>query len=167
MRKVTFKGQPVRILGAIPPVGEDAPYFKLTDTDLKDRNLKEFEGQTLVLNVFPSLDTPVCAASVRRFNELAAGLDGVKVLAISRDLPFAHARFCSTEGIDRLINLSDYKTCDFGLVYGLEMTEGPLEKLLARAVIVIKPNGKIGYVQVVPEITDEPDYEDVMRYLKD
>jgi len=166
MKKVTFKGQPVHIVHDLPPVGKDAPFFKLTGTDLQDRSLKDFEGQTLVLNIFPSLDTPVCAASVRKFNELAAQWNNTKVLAVSRDLPFAHARFCSTEGIENLINLSDYKTCDFGLVYGLEMSDGPLEKLLARAVIIIDKDGKIAYTQLVPEITDEPDYDDVLRFLK-
>ncbi len=165
MTQVNFKGQAVHLAGNMPAVGSPAPEFLLTGTDLQDKKLSDFRGSTLILNVFPSLDTPVCAASVRRFNTLASGMDNVKVLAISRDLPFAHARFCSTEGIENVINLSDYKTCNFGKDYGLEITEGPLEKLLARAVFIIDPQGKITYVQLVPEITEEPDYEDVLKHL--
>ncbi len=165
MTQVNFKGQAVRLAGNMPAIGSPAPEFLLTGTDLQDKKLSDFRGSKLILNVFPSLDTPVCAASVRRFNTLASGMDNVKVLAISRDLPFAHARFCSTEGIENVINLSDYKTCNFGKDYGLEITEGPLEKLLARAVFIIDPQGKITYVQLVPEITEEPDYEDVLKHL--
>jgi len=167
MAEVLLKGNLVHTSGDIPLPGDKAPDFLLTDTELRDRRLDEFAGKKVVLNVFPSLDTPVCAASVRKFNELAAGMDNTVVLAISKDLPFAHQRFCTSEGIDRVINLSGYKCqYDFGRKYGVEIIDGPLENLYARAVFVINEDGKVIYTQLVPEITQEPDYGDVLSHLK-
>ena len=165
MATVTLKGNPVHTIGELPSVGSQAPDFVLIGTDLAPKTLSDFKGNKLVLNIFPSLDTPTCAASVRKFNELATQLDNVKVLAVSRDLPFAHARFCSSEGIENVINLSDFQTCKFGKDYGVELVDGPLKGLLARAVVVIDENGKVAYTQLVPEIVNEPDYDDVLKHL--
>ena len=123
------------------------------------------KGKKIVLNIFPSLDTAVCAASVRKFNTLAAKMDNTAVLAISKDLPFAHGRFCTTEGIENVTPLSAFRNCSFGEDYGVEMTDGPLAGLFARSVIVIDENGKIVYTQLVPEITAEPDYEAALKSL--
>ncbi len=166
MSKITLKGNPVHTIGELSPVGSKAPDFKLTATDLSDKTLKDFVDSKLVLNIFPSLDTPTCAASVRKFNELATGLKGVKVLAISKDLPFAHARFCTSEGIENVINLSGFKcSSTFGKDYGVEIIDGPLSELYSRAVVIIDEEGKIAYTQQVKEIVDEPDYEDVLKHL--
>lgn len=167
MAKITLKGNPIHTIGELPDIGTQAPDFKLTATDLNTKTLSDFEGSKLVLNIFPSLDTPTCAASVRRFNELATKLKNTKVLAISKDLPFAHARFCTSEGIENVIDLSGFKcTSSFGKDYGIEIIDGPLAELFSRAVIIIDENGKIVYTQQVPEIVDEPKYEDVLNALK-
>ncbi len=167
MAKITLKGNPIHTIGELPDIGTQAPDFKLTATDLSTKTLSDFEGSKLVLNIFPSLDTPTCAASVRRFNELATKLKNTKVLAISKDLPFAHARFCTSEGIENVIDLSGFKcTSSFGKDYGIEIIDGPLAELFSRAVIIIDENGKIVYTQQVPEIVDEPKYEDVLNALK-
>lgn len=123
-------------------------------------------GKNVILNIFPSLDTGVCAASVRKFNELAAGLPDTVVLAVSKDLPFAHARFCTTEGIENVIPLSDFRCSDFDENYGVRMADGPLSGLLARAVIVVGKDGKIAYTELVPEITQEPDYEKAIAAVR-
>ena len=128
--------------------------------------MADLKGKKVVLNIFPSLDTGVCATSVRRFNVLAAGLPNSVVLAISKDLPFAHARFCTVEGIDNVIPLSDFRTSDFGVNYGVLMADGPLRGLLARAVIVINEEGEIVYTELVPEITQEPDYDEAIKAVK-
>ncbi len=166
MATVTFKGTPVHTTGELPAPGTQAPDFTLTATDLSSKTLEDFKGHKIILNIFPSLDTPVCANSVRKFNELATQLDNVKVLAISKDLPFAHSRFCTSEGIENVINLSAFKCSgSFGEDYGVLMTDGPLAELFARAVVVIDENGKVVYTQLVPEIVEEPDYEDVLKNL--
>ncbi|OPL18381.1 MAG: hypothetical protein AVO35_05925 [Candidatus Aegiribacteria sp. MLS_C] len=166
MAMTALRGEPVMISGSLPDTGTDAPSFELVSKDLQDMRLSDFSGHRLLLNVFPSLDTPVCAMSVRRFNSEAAGLPGVKVLCISADLPFAHARFCETEGIEGVINLSCFRSRDFGPDYGLEILDGPLRGLLARAVIIIDGAGKVVYTQLVPEISSEPDYEDALTFLR-
>ena len=167
MAKITLKGNPVNTIGELPAVGSQAPDFKLTATDLSVKSLGDFKGSKVVLNIFPSLDTPTCAASVRRFNELATGLDNTKVLAISKDLPFAHARFCSSEGIENVTNLSGFKcSSSFGKDYGVEIVDGPLAELFSRAVVVVDENGKVIYTQQVPEIVDEPNYDEVLEALK-
>lgn len=165
MKKVNFKKHPVSLKGNIPQIGKPAPDFKLTKSDLATISLSDLKGKTLVLNIFPSLDTGVCAMSVRKFNELAANMKDTIVLAISKDLPFAHSRFCTTEGINNVIALSDFRNTGFSTDYGLLMEDGPLHGLLARAVIIIDPELIVRYVQLVPEITNEPDYNEVLRHL--
>lgn len=167
MADITLKGNPIHTIGNLPAVGSQAPDFKLTATDLSDKTLADFKGSRLVLNIFPSLDTPTCAASVRRFNQLATDMANTKVLAISKDLPFAHSRFCTSEGIENVINLSGFKCSGaFGKDYGVEIVDGPLAELYSRAVVIIDENGKVVYNQQVPEIVDEPNYDDVLAALK-
>lgn len=166
MAIVKFKGQPVKTIGEFVQVGVAAPDFELVKSDLSTFSLHELNGKTVVMNIFPSLDTSVCATSVRKFNKLAASLPGVVVLAISKDLPFAHARFCTTEGIDNLITLSDFRYSEFDENYGVQLADGPLKGLLARAVVVVGKDGRIKYTELVPEITREPDYDRVMSVLK-
>lgn len=166
MARTTFKGSPVTLAGEFIQVGKSAPDFTLVKGDLSNYTLKDGQGKYLLLNIFPSLDTGVCATSVRKFNQLAAGRPNVTVLAISKDLPFAQSRFCTTEGIANVIPLSDYRyTSDFAQQYGILMTDGPLAGLLARSVIVISPEGKVVYTELVPEITQEPDYDAAMNAL--
>ena len=129
-------------------------------------SLKELNGKNVILNIFPSLDTGVCATSVRKFNKLAAGLPDTVVLAISKDLPFAHARFCTTESIENVVPLSDFRFSDFDENYGVRMADGPLSGLLARAVVVVGKDGKIAYTELVPEITQEPDYDKAIAAVK-
>ena len=153
MATTKFKGQPEKVIGEFIKVGAVAPDFEMVKTDLSSFSLKELNGKNVILNIFPSLDTGVCAASVRKFNELAAGLPDTVVLAVSKDLPFAHARFCTTEGIENVIPLSDFRCSDFDENYGVRMADGPLSGLLARAVIVVGKDGKIAYLVFVPEFT--------------
>ena len=159
MATTKFKGQPVKVIGEFIKVGSVAP-------DLSSFSLKELNGKNVILNIFPSLDTGVCATSVRKFNKLAAGLPDTVVLAISKDLPFAHARFCTTEGIENVIPLSDFRFSDFDENYGVRMADGPLAGLLARSVVVIGKDGKIAYTELVPEITQEPDYDKAIAAVK-
>ena len=165
MKKVNFKKHPVSLKGDLPQIGKSAPSFNLVKTDLATISLEDLKGKTLVLNIFPSLDTGVCATSVRKFNQLASNMKDTLVLAISRDLPFAHSRFCSVEGIENVIPLSDFRATSFSTDYGILMEDGPLQGLLARAVVVIDPELIVRYVQLVPEITQEPDYDEVLRHL--
>lgn len=158
MATVTFTGAPVRLGGELPAIGEPAPEFGGIKGDLSVVHLSDFRGKKTVLNIFPSLDTPVCAASVRRFNQEAASLDNTVVLCISKDLPFAQSRFCTTEGIVDVMPLSVFRCDCINEKYGLVIEEGPLKGLLARAVIVVDAEGKIAYEELVPEITSEPDY---------
>ncbi len=164
MTTITFKGNPVST-GTLPAVGEKAPNFTLTATDLSDKNPADFAGKTIVLNIFPSIDTPVCAASVRRFNQEASTLDNTVVLCVSADLPFAHQRFCEGEGLDDVIPLSVFRSPEFGKNYGVLITDGPLGGLLSRAIVIIDPNGTVRYTQHVPEITEEPDYQAALDTL--
>lgn len=166
MALTAFKGSPVKLIGEFIPVGKVAPDFQLTKTDLSTFSLSELKGKNVVLNIFPSLDTGVCAASVRKFNTLASDLKDTVVLAISKDLPFAHARFCTTEGIENVIPLSDFRLSDFDQSYGVRMSDGPLYGLLARAVVIVGKDGKIMYTELVPEITQEPDYDKALAALK-
>lgn len=166
MANTLFKGQPVKLTGELVEVGNLAPDFHLTKADLSGFDLSDVKGKNIVLNIFPSLDTAVCAASVRKFNEIAAQLPETVVLAISKDLPFAQSRFCTTEGIKNVIALSDFRDSDFGKNYGVLMEDGPLRGLLARAVVVINPEGEIIYRELVPEIGTEPNYEAVIEVLK-
>ena len=163
----TFKGTPIRLEGHFPQAGETAPDFFLTKNDLSDFSLKDGEGEYLILNIFPSLDTGVCATTVRRFNQMAASLPGAMVLCISKDLPFAQNRFCAAEGIDHTILLSDFRyTSRFGKDYGVLITSGPMRGLLARAVVIIDPKGKVIYSESVNEVTREPNYEAALRAVK-
>jgi thiol peroxidase len=163
----TFKGTPIRLEGHFPQAGETAPDFFLTKNDLSDFSLKDGEGEYLILNIFPSLDTGVCATTVRRFNQMAASLPGAMVLCISKDLPFAQNRFCAAEGIDHTILLSDFRyTSRFGKDYGVLITSGPMRGLLARAVVIIDPKGKVIYSELVSEVTREPNYEAALRAVK-
>ena len=158
MTKIAFKGSPVNTSGTLPKVGDVAPDFTLVSGELSEVKLSDFKGKNVVLNIFPSLDTGVCAASVRKFNEKAGSIDNTVVLGISSDLPFASSRFCSTEGIKNTTALSVFRNDSFAKDYGVLLVDGPLKGLTARAVLVINPEGKIIYKQLVPEITDEPDY---------
>ena len=165
MRKVNFKKHPVSLKGNLPETGKPAPSFNLVKSDLATLSLEDLKGKTMVLNIFPSLDTGVCATSVRKFNQLASNMKDTLVLAISRDLPFAHSRFCTVEGIENVIPLSDFRGTTFGEDYGVLLEDGPLQGLLTRAVVVIDPELVVRYVQLVPEITQEPDYDEVLRHL--
>lgn len=162
MANTAFKGSPVTTSGDLPAVGSAAPEFELTGTDLSD--VSRPEGQRVVLSIFPSLDTGVCAASVRRFNELAAGLDNTSVLCISNDLPFALGRFCGAEGIENVTAASAFRS-SFGADYGVTMVDGPLRGLLARSVVVLDEGGNVVYTEVVPEIATEPDYDSAIAAL--
>ena len=165
MKKVNFKKHPVNLSGNLPQTGKPAPSFELVKTDLATITLEDLKGKTLVLNIFPSLDTGICATSVRKFNQMASKMKDTVVLAISKDLPFAHSRFCTVEGIENVIPLSDFRALGFSTDYGVLMEDGPLQGLLARAVIIINPDLTVRYVQLVPEITQEPDYDEVLRHL--
>ncbi len=165
MATITLKGNPVHTSGNLTEKGQNAPDFRLVKSDMSELRLSELKGKRIILNIFPSLDTDVCAASVRKFNEKAAGLDNTVVLAISKDLPFAMGRFCSTEGIDRVIALSAFRNPAFGKEYGVEITDGPFAGLLARSVLVLDEQGKVIHSQLVPEIAQEPDYEAALSVL--
>lgn len=158
MATVTRKGSPTNTVGDLPAVGTAAPDFTLVKTDLSAMSLKDFAGKTVVLSIFPSVDTPTCAASVRRFNAELDKLGNVTVLCASADLPFAHKRFCGAEGLERVDGVSDLRDKDFGKRYGVTIVDGPLAGLLTRAVVVIGGDGKVKYSQLVPEIGQEPDY---------
>ena len=166
METIYFKGEPCHTYGLTPCVGDKAPCFNLVTKDLKTIKCSDFEGKRIVLNVFPSLDTPVCAASVRRFNQEAAGLRDTVVICVSMDLPFAMSRFCSAEGIENVIAASAFRSPTFGQKYGLQMIDGPLAGLLARAVLVLDENRNIIYRDLVSEITNEPYYEGAIEVLK-
>lgn len=166
MATVTLHGDAIQTSGELPKVGSKAADFTLTATDLSSKSLSDFAGSKVVLNIFPSIDTGTCAQSVRTFNKEASNLENTKVLCISHDLPFAQARFCGAEGLESVINLSDYKTGDFGKTYGLNFTNGPLETLHSRCVIVIDENGIITHTEQVSEIVDEPNYEAALKVLK-
>lgn len=165
MSKVTFQGNPVRVDGDFPEVGKPAPAFSLVNGDLKDLGLDAFAGKRKVLNIFPSVDTGVCAASVRRFNELAGTLDNTVVLCISADLPFAQSRFCGAEGLDHVTMLSTMRGGAFLEDYGVALAEGPLAGVAARAVVVLDANDTVIHAERVPEITHEPDYDAALAAL--
>lgn len=166
MAYITLKGNPIQTSGELPREKDKAPDFLLTTTDLKDVSLKDFKGKTLLLNIFPSLDTDVCAMSVRRFNELAVKMKNTRVLCISKDLPFAHKRFCVAEGIKNVISLSELRNSDFGKNYGVRIEDGPMAGLLARSVVIINTEGTVVYRELVPEITQEPDYNMALKTLE-
>lgn len=162
---ITLKGQTIHTVGKLPVKDTQLPDFNLTDVNLQEKTLADFKGKFLVLNIFPSVNTGVCAKSVREFNKDAAGLNNTTVLCISKDLPFAQKAFCGAEGIDNVVMLSDFRN-NFGNTYGVQMADGPMRGLLSRAVIVVNPEGKIVYEQQVPEIGEEPDYESALAAVK-
>jgi thiol peroxidase len=165
MAVVTLKGNPIHTIGQLPAVGTSAPTFDLVGNGLKAVNLAEFKGSKLILNIFPSIDTPTCATSTRKFNEKAGNLNNVKVLCISADLPFAQGRFCAAEGLTNVLTASVFRSPDFGRDYGVLLVDGPLQGLLARAVVLIDENGQIIEQELVPEIAQEPDYDKVLAKL--
>lgn len=166
MATVTLKGNPFPTAGDLPATGTTAPSFTLVGGDLAPVSLGDFAGRRKVINIVPSLDTPVCAAQARRFNEEAANLDNTQVLVVSGDLPFAQGRFCSTENIENLTTLSTFQDTEFGERYGTRLTDGPLAGLQARAVVVLDENDRVLHSQLVPEIAEEPDYDAALAALK-
>lgn len=165
MASITLGGNAVNTLGSLPKVGSQAPDFKLVKEDLSLASLSDYKGKKVVLNIFPSIDTGVCATSVRKFNETASKLENTKVLCISRDLPFAQKRFCGAEGISNVENLSDFKDGSFGKNYGLEIADSVLAGLHSRVVIVLDENGVVKYTEQVPEIANEPNYDGALASL--
>lgn len=166
MATVTMKGKQVELYGELPKKGEQAPSFRLVKGDLKEVTIDDFKGKKIIINIFPSIDTAVCAMSVRKFNEAADKLSDTYVLAVSHDLPFALQRYCAAEGLDKIIPLSAFRSPEFGKDYGILITSGPLRGLLGRGVVVIDEEGKIMYTQLVPDIGQEPDYEEVLTALR-
>lgn len=162
MAEITFKGNSVNTQGSLPSVGEQAKDFTLVGTDLSEKSLSDYRGKKVILNIFPSINTGVCATSVRKFNEEASSLDNTVVLCISKDLPFAQSEYCAAKGLNNVEMLSDYRS-NFGEEYGVQMQDGPLKGLLSRAVVVIDADGKVIYQEQVPEIGQEPDYESALN----
>ncbi|WP_269235045.1 thiol peroxidase [Flavobacterium flavigenum] len=165
MASITLGGNPVHTSGELPAVGSQLADFKLVQNDLSVASLSNFAGKKLVLNIFPSVDTGTCATSVRKFNESAGNLDNTTVLCISRDLPFAQKRFCGAEGLENVINLSDFQDGAFGKTNGLDIIDGPLKGLHSRAIIVVDENGKVVHTEQVAEIANEPNYEAALAAL--
>ncbi len=166
MAQITLKGNPVQTSGKLPSPGYAAPDFSLVKRDLTDLSLRDVAGKRVVLNIFPSIDTPPCSASVRRFNAEISDHENAVVLCISRDLPFAHNRFCEAEGIENAITLSEMRHRNFGEKYGLAILDGPMAGLLARAVVVLDESGKVIYSELVKEIAEEPNYKKALEVLK-
>lgn len=165
MASITLGGNPVHTSGELPAVGTQLADFALVQNDLSVASLSTFAGKKLVLNIFPSVDTGTCAASVRKFNQSASGLENTTVLCISRDLPFAQKRFCGAEGLENVVNLSDFQEGAFGKANGLEIVDGPLKGLHSRAIIVVDADGKIVHTEQVAEIANEPNYEAALAAL--
>ena len=165
MAKITLKGNPVNTSGQLPAKGTSAPGFKLVKTDLGELTLEELKGKKVILNISPSLDTGICATAMRKFNQMAAGMDNTVVLAITKDLPFAHGRFCSTEGITNVTALSGFRDSAFGKAYGIEVVDGGFAGLYARSIVVIDEKGIVKYTELVPEIAQEPDYDSALAAL--
>lgn len=166
MASITLQGNPINTIGYLPIETDFVCDFELVANDLSTKTLKDFTGKKVILNIFPSLDTGTCAASVRAFNKAAASLDNTIVLCISKDLPFAQARFCGAEGLENVITLSDFRTGEFGKDYGLEIIDGPIAGLLSRVVMVLSKDHKMIYKEQVQEITEEPNYEAALNSLK-
>ncbi len=166
MARITLKGNAIETSGSLPEVGTAAPDFSLTATDLSTKTLADYKGKTVVLNIFPSIDTPTCAASARKFNSEASTKEDSVVLCISADLPFAHNRFCASEGLEDVISLSVFRSPSFGKEYGVEITTGPLAGLRSRAVVILDGEGKVKYSEQVPEIAQDPDFEAALAVLK-
>lgn len=166
MANITLKGNPIHTEDNLPAINTKAPDFTLTKTDLTELDLQDLSGKTIILNIFPSLDTDTCANSVRKFNAAANDLENTNILCISMDLPFAQKRFCGAEGLDKVIPVSAFRHPEFGQHYGVMIKDGPLKGLCSRAIVIIDAHGKIIYTQQVPEITEEPDYSKALAVLK-
>jgi len=167
MARITFKGNPINTAGDLPKVGSKAPDFKLTKTDLSDVSLKDLSGKKVVLNIFPSIDTPVCQASTRKFNEELNKLANTVVVCVSKDLPFALGRFCGAEGLKNVVPASELRSCgSFGDAYGVRIAEGALAGLFSRAVVVLDEKGNVKYTEQVPEIAQEPNYQAALNALR-
>lgn len=165
MAQITLKGNPWKTIGELPKVGTNAPDFKLTKVDLTNVNKADFKGKKVVLNIFPSIDTPVCATSVKKFNEKASQLPNTVILCVSKDLPFALKRFCGAEGLEKVIPVSTFRDEQFGKAYGVTIVDGPLAGLCCRAVVILDAAGKVAYTELVPEIAQEPNYNAVLKAL--
>jgi len=165
MAKITLEGNPINTNGDLPTVGSEAPDFSLTKGDLSDVGLADFGGKMKLLNIVPSLDTGVCAASTKKFNEAIASKSNSVALVVSADLPFAQSRFCGAEGIDNVVSLSMMHSRNFAKDYGVLITDGPLAGICARAVVVLDKDNKVVYTQLVPEIVQEPDYDAALAHL--
>lgn len=165
MAKITLQGNPINTCGELPAVGQEATDFTLVNAELGECTKACIEGKTVVLSIFPSIDTPVCANAARQFNEKAAGLENTLVLCISKDLPFALGRFCGAEGLTNVKTLSAFRNPEFGNAYGVTIIDGPLASLFARAVVVINKDGKVAYTELVPEIAQEPNYDAALAAL--
>ncbi len=165
MAKISLRGTDINTAGDLPSVGSQAPDFLVTKTDMSDITLADLKGKRVLLNIFPSIDTGICAASVRHFNADAANLDNTVILCVSRDLPFAHARFCGAEGIENVESVSEMRNSSFGDNYNVRIVDGPLAGLLSRAVVVLDEDGKVIYTEQVPEIGQEPNYEAALNSL--
>lgn len=165
MATVTLEGNPIETVGSLPAVGSKAPDFKLVKQDLSETTLADYKGKRVVLNIFPSLDTGTCAASVRSFNKSAASLENTVVLCVSADLPFAAGRFCVAEGIENVVTASNFRDTKFGKDYGNDFATGPLVGLLARSVVVLDTDGSVLYTELVKETVDEPNYEAALAAL--
>jgi thiol peroxidase len=166
MANVTLGGNAVTVNGNLPKVGETAPDFTLTGKDLKEVSLKDYAGKRKVLNIVPSLDTPVCQTSTRTFNQKGGSLDNTVVLVVSADLPFVGSRFCGAEGLNNVVTLSSFRNRDFHSKYGVDVADGPLKGLTARAVVVLDENNKVVHSELVPEIKQEPNYDSALAALK-
>ena len=165
MAKITHGGAPVNTSGNLPAKGSKAPDFNLVKSDLTNLTLSELKGKKVILNIFPSQETGTCSASIRKFNQLAAGKQNVLVLGISKDLPFAHKRFCESEGITNVITLSGYRDQEFGKSYGVNTLDGPFAGLYARSIVIVDENGTVVYTEQVPETAQEPDYDAALAAL--
>jgi thiol peroxidase len=165
MAEITLKGNAINTIGNLPNIGDKAIDFKLTAVDLSQKSLSDFSGKKIILNIFPSVDTGTCATSVREFNKKASELENTVVLCVSKDLPFAQARFCGAEGIENVVMLSDFATGKFGQDYQLEIANGPLAHLHSRAIVIIDENGSVVYTEQVSEIVDEPSYETALKAI--
>jgi thiol peroxidase len=164
MAQTALGGNPVQTVGDLPSVGAPTPSFTLTKGDLSDLTPADLEGKRVVLNIFPSIDTPTCATSVRRFNEIASGLDNTVVVCVAADLPFAMGRFCGAEGLSNVVTASTFRS-DFGDAYGVKLADGKLAGLMARSVVVLDEHGTVVHSQLVPEIAQEPDYDAAIAAL--
>lgn len=165
MAKITLKGNEINTVGNLPGVGQKVSDFKLVGGDLSEKSLNDFSGKRKVLNIVPSLDTGVCAASARKFNELASSIDNTVVLVVSEDLPFAQSRFCEVEGLKNVVALSSFRS-SFKDDYGVAIADGPLKGLTSRAIVVLDENDQVVYTEQVPEITQEPNYDQALNSLK-